>query len=94
MAETSLQKLSSEWEGEEVETPVLNGLFKNLGCKENDEERVIAEKGGGRVGSSESGKYLKWSPGDVHQGQVEGFPNSSKDTTGIQNHDQVKLCPF
>ena len=42
MAEASLQKLSSEWEGEEVETPVLNGLFKNFGCKENDEERVIA----------------------------------------------------
>lgn len=51
--------MSSEWEGEEVETPVLSGLFKNLGCKENDEERVIAEKGRGRVGSSESGKYLK-----------------------------------
>lgn len=42
MAEASLQKLSSEWEGEEVETPVLKGLFKNFGCKENDEERVIA----------------------------------------------------
>lgn len=41
MAEASLQKLSSEWEGE-VETSVLNGLFKNFGCKENDEERVIA----------------------------------------------------
>ena len=42
MAEASLQKLSSEWEWEEVDTPVLNGLFKNFGCKENDEERVIA----------------------------------------------------
>lgn len=92
MAETSLQKLSRV-EGIR-ETPWLNGLIGNFGCKENDEERVIAEKGRGRVGSPESGKYLKWSPGDVHQGQVEGFPNSSKDTTGIQNHDQVKLCPF